>query len=187
MTPVTLRKVPGALALGLLASLAAHAALFGDEHAMGGAYHALLLQVALGAGLSLLVFLAGLAWSQRGVAADGSVLASRLRERLPGQQWVFAATAVWYAGAEAIEPHHASVSAAAAALVLAAAAWLVTRLAQAVARAFADIVIGVARIAFSPRAPSWQRRPRSRPLRRRFCSARRRYARPPPIAAFTCA
>ncbi len=52
-THVTLRKVPGALALGLLASLAAHATLFGGEHAMGGGYHALLMQSALCGALSL--------------------------------------------------------------------------------------------------------------------------------------
>ncbi len=46
-TVVTLRKAPGALALGLLASLAAHAPLYGGGHAMGGTYHALILQAAL--------------------------------------------------------------------------------------------------------------------------------------------
>jgi hypothetical protein len=186
-TAVTLRKVPGALALGLLASLAAHAVLYGNEHAMGGSYHALLVQAALGAGLGLLVFLAAMAWNLRGGTPDGSVLASRLRERLPDAAWLLATTALWYAGAEAVEPHHAGVSPALAALVLAAAAWLVGHLARAVAGTFARVAIAIARSAFSPRAPSWHRRQNSRPVAHRFYSAQRRYIRPPPIAAFPCA
>jgi hypothetical protein len=182
---VTLRKVPGAFALGLLASLTAHAVLYGGEHAVGGIYHALLLQAALGAGLSLLVLLAALAWSQRGGTADGSVLASRLRERLPGAVSVFSATVLWYAGVEGLEPHHADAPPVAAALVLAGAAWLIARLARTVAGAFAHVVIAVTRSAFSPRTRSWRRRPASPPLARRFYSARRHYARPPPIGVFS--
>lgn len=151
---------------------------------MGGAYHELLLQTALGAGLGLLVLLAALAWSQHGATADGSVLTSRLRERLPGLPWILAATCLWYAGAEALEPHHAGVSPVVAVAALVLAAWLIGRLAQAVAGAFARVAIAVARIAFSPRTPAWHRRQNSRPLARRFYSARRRYVRPPPISAF---
>jgi MFS family permease len=165
--------------------LAAHAVLYGGEHAMGGVYHALLTQAALVAGLGLLVLFAALSWSLRGSTVDGTVLASRLRDRLPGLRWVFAATTLWYAGAEAVEPHHESVSIAVAAIVLAAAAWLILRLSQGVAGAFARVAIAVVRTAFSRRAPSWHRRPHPRPFLRRVYLARRRYARPPPIAAPT--
>lgn len=150
---------------------------------MGGTYHALLFQGALAAGLSLLVFFGALAWSESGGTADGSVLAARLRERLPGLSAILGAAAVWYAAAEAIEPHHAGVSPIAAILSLAAAAWLVLRLASAVAHALAATVLAILRAAFSPRTPLWRRRPRLRPLLQRPLCARRRFARPPPIAA----
>ena len=66
MKCVALRKVPGCLALGLSASLAAHAALYGGEHAIGGAYHALLVQIALAAALGFIALVGALAWAQSG-------------------------------------------------------------------------------------------------------------------------
>lgn len=179
---MTLRKVPGALVLGLLASLAAHALLYGGEHAMGGAYHALLVQAALAGAVGLLGFLGALTWSESNGIADGSVLAVRLRERLPGIAGLLPATAFWYAAAEAIEPHHAAAAPIAVPLVLIAAAWLVLRLARGVVAALAGAAIAVQRAPFSPRTPSWQRRPRVRPVVRRTFWAHRRFARPPPIA-----
>jgi hypothetical protein len=179
---VTLRKVPGALALGLLASLAAHAALFGGEHAMGGAYHALILQAALTGALSLALFFGALAWTESGGAAIGSVLAARLRERLPTLAAILSATAVWYGAAEAVEPHHAGALPIAVLGALALAAWLVLRLAQAFIAAVAGVIIAILRASFSSRTPLWNRRPRPRPLLRRTYCVRRLFARPPPIA-----
>ncbi|HYL27122.1 MAG TPA: hypothetical protein VEW74_04750 [Candidatus Nitrosotalea sp.] len=182
---MTLRKVPGAIALGLLASLAAHAALYGDGHAMGGAYHALLLEAGIGGALSLLLFFGGLAWVESGLTADGSVLAVRLRERLPGLGAILAATCAWYAAGEGLEPHHGAASPLALAIVLAAAAWLVARLAHAVADAFARAAVATQSSSFVPRTPLWKRRERVRPLYRRVLLARRRFARPPPILVLT--
>lgn len=179
---MTLRKVPGALALGLLASLAAHASLYGGEHAMGGAYHAVILQAALAGTLSLLLFFGALAWTESGGAAIGSVLAARLRERLPTLAGVLPATTVWYCAAEAVEPHHAGALPIAVLVALTAATWLVLRLAQALIAAVASAVIAILRTSFSPRSPLWNRRPRSRPLLRRTHCVRRLFARPPPIA-----
>jgi hypothetical protein len=179
---VTLRKVPGALALGLLASLAAHAALFGGEHAMGGTYHALLVQAALGTAVSLLVFFGALAWTESANAAQGTVLAVRLRERLPGLASTAAATLLWYSAAETIEPHHAGASPLAAALILVAAAWLVLRLAGATVDVLSGAVIAILRLSFAPRTPWWRRRSAARPLARRPLLTRRRFARPPPVA-----
>ena len=82
-TAVALRKVPGALAVGLLASLAAHTALFGGSHAMGGAYHELFLQAALTIVVGACLLFASLAWSGAKSTADGSVLAARLCSRFP--------------------------------------------------------------------------------------------------------
>ncbi|MBV9718271.1 MAG: hypothetical protein JOZ77_03070 [Candidatus Eremiobacteraeota bacterium] len=179
---MTLRKVPGALALGLLAALAAHTALFGGEHAMGGTYHAFLLQAALVAGLGLVVFFGALAWTESANATEGTVLAARLRERLPGLASTFAAALLWYLAAEMLEPHHAGAPPIAALLILAIAAWLTLRLAGATAIVLGGAAIAILRLSFAPRTPSWQRRATARPIARRRPLTRRRFARPPPVA-----
>lgn len=183
-TSVTLRKVPGSLTLGLLASLAAHAALYGRGHAMGGDYHALLVQGALGGAISLLAFFGALVWSGSKHAADGSVVAARLQTRLPGPAAVFGTALVWFGAAEAIEPHHSPASPLVVTLVLVFAAWLLARLGRAFVALIAGAVICVRRIQFSPRTLSWQRRSARRPLTRRSPITRRRFARPPPVAVF---
>ena len=183
---MTLRKVPGALALGLLASLAAHAALYRGEHAMGGSYHSLLVQTAVTFSVSLLVFFGALARSGS-CAADGSVLAARLRDRLPALLGILPAAMFWYVAAETIEPHHVPASPLVVLVSLAAAAWVVLCLARGIVGALARVAIAMRRAAFSPRAPSWSRRPHSQPIRRRPLRAYRRFVRPPPIAIVLCA
>ncbi|MGB8910599.1 MAG: hypothetical protein WCC84_17785 [Candidatus Cybelea sp.] len=183
---MTLRKVPGVVALGLLASLAAHAALYRGEHAMGGAYHSLLVQAAAALCVGLLIGFSALAWSGAR-AADGSVLAARLRDRLPNVFWILPAATLWYAGAEAIEPHHLAASPVVVLVGLAAAAWAVLSLARGLVGALARAAIAMLRAAFSPRAPSWSRRPRLQPTRRRAPRVYRRFVRPPPIAIVLCA
>lgn len=177
-----LRKTPGGLALGLLASLAAHAALYGGEHAVGGDYHALLMQLAVAAALGFVSLVGALAWTQCGSLADGSVLAARLRERLPGVGSVVASAAAWYVGVEAIEPHHVGASGIALFVSLVVVSYLVLRLARAITDAFASAVIAVFRTLFSPRVPAWCQRPRGSLIPRRSFVARRRFARPPPVA-----
>ncbi len=54
---MTLRKAPGGLALG-------------------GAYHAVLVQIALAVALGFVALLGALAWTQSGCATDGSILAA---------------------------------------------------------------------------------------------------------------
>ena len=153
---------------------------------MGGAYHSLVVQVAITCSVSLLAFFAALAWGGS-CAADGSVLAARLRDRLPGLVWILPAAAIWYAAAEAIEPHHIPASPVVVLVSLAAAAWLVLRLARGVVGALARAAIAMLRAAFSPRAPSWSRRPHLQPIRRPALRAYRRFVRPPPIAIVLCA
>ncbi len=187
MTRVVLRKVPGALALGLLASLGAHAALYGNEHAMGGGYHAAFVQVAIATVLSVFLGLSALAWSAAGRVPDGSVLAARLNDRIPGLAALGSATALWFGLAEALEPHHAGAPPLLMLLALVAVAWLVRRIALAAIKILARVVFGIAQPRFSPRTPSWSRRPRTPALRRVFFGARRRFARPPPIVSLNCA
>lgn len=184
---MTLRKVPGALALGLLASLAAHAALFGGTHLMGGDYHALLTQLAIGAGASLAFFYALLAWGGARVAVNGSVLAARLSARLPGLGSIFVSATVWYAAAELVEARHPGIPWIAVPVALALASWLfqwVSRLALAV---LAGAILAVFGSSFAPRTPSWARFTLyARPVRP-VLWARRRFARPPPIGFDCCA
>lgn len=184
---MALRKFPGALAFGLLASLAAHTVLYGGEHAMGGSYHALLVQAALAGAVGLLIFFGALAWSAAPFAAEGSILAARLTDRLPGFGPSLGAAAFWFALAEAVEPQHAGAPALATILCLAVASWLVGALARAIVAALANLVIAVTRPVFASRTPSWTRRPQPQPPARRAPFARRLFARPPPIAILHCA
>jgi hypothetical protein len=181
--PVNSREFPGAVILGLLAALAAHMLMFGGDHAMGGAYHALLLQIALAGALSLFVFFAALTLGNADGAADGSIVAARLRERIPRAAAVLVTATAWYAVAEGIEHHHASPSPLLALLALAAASWIVLHLAGAALRALAAAVLAILGVSFTPRAPSWSRRPSTRPLLHHRLCARRLFAPPPPIAA----
>jgi len=141
---VTLRRVPAALALGLVAALAAHAALFDGGHAMGGAYAGILVDLAAlgGAGLAATVVL--LAGAR--TAADGTVLAARIRELLPGWGEITTSGALWYALGERLEVAHAGVPFFAVVVILALAAWLVLRVASAALRALADIVFAIVRL-----------------------------------------
>ena len=74
---VTLRKLPVTLVFGLVAALAAHAGLFGGEHAMGGGFSGALLEGALSALAGLGAFAGLLLFGTRN-AADGTVLVARL-------------------------------------------------------------------------------------------------------------
>ncbi len=179
---MALRKVPGAVALGLLASLAVHAVLYRGEHAMAGGYHADFVAAAAAAALGFLTGFAALAWSGRGQAADGSIVAARLNERLPALWQVGVCAALWLSLAEAIEPSHAAPMPLVTALCIAAVAWAITLAARAIVAALAGAIIAICRDAFSPRTPAVLRRSAPPPLRRDLRYARRRFARPPPIA-----
>jgi hypothetical protein len=149
---------------------------------MGGAYAGLLLQAATAGCFGLLLGFAALAWSGSRLTAEGTILAARLRERLPGAPALFTCASLWYMAAEGVEPRHAAVAPAVLLITLAVAAWLTLRLARAVVDVLAGAAIEIQRITFSPRTPSWTRRLRLRPLQRHSLWARRRFARPPPIA-----
>lgn len=150
---------------------------------MGGAFHALLLQAALGGTVSLLAFFGSLAWTSAGQTADGSILATRLAQRLPGIVSLIVGASFWYALAEQIEPQHASSPPRAIVLLcLAAVSWLVLRLAHTIVRMLADVVIGASRCLWATRTPRWIRHAPPAPIARRLLCRRRRFARPPPIA-----
>lgn len=185
---MALRKVPGALALGLLASLVAHGALYGGRHSMGGDYHSVLIQLALAGVVSLACFYGFLAWDGARAAVNGSVLAARLAARLPGFGPLFASAAIWYAAAELVEGHHhAGMPWIAATLVLAAASWVLKRLSRFALVVLAGAIVAVFGSPFAPRTPAWSRFTLfTRPVRP-ILWARRRFARPPPIGFDCCA
>jgi hypothetical protein len=184
---VTLRKVPGALALGLLASLMAHGGLYGGEHSVGGNYHGLLLQAAFSGAVGLFGFFAWLALNDARTAVTGSILAARFRERLPGYGPLLVAATMWYAAAECLEPHHAAASWLAVPLLLAAASWLVALIARGALAVLAGAILAVFRTIFAAHKPFWFARSLRRRRTRRVLWTRRRFARPPPIEFDCCA
>jgi hypothetical protein len=147
---VTLRQFPAAVVLGLVAALVAHAALFGGEHAMGGAYNAPLLEFGAAAAAALAAALGTMLWSASRYAADGSVLARRAAGSFPGFGSLAIAATAWFAFGECVEPAHAGVPLVATAAALLAACWAVLRFARAVVAVVARVVF---RLAFAPPHP----------------------------------
>jgi hypothetical protein len=179
---VKVREFPGALALGLLASLGAHTVLYGGGHEMGGAYHEEFITMALAALGGFLVAFGALAWTGSRHAADGSVLAARLLRRLPGIAPVLVATALCFAAGERLEPQHASVSAWALVAAIVASAWLLVFLARGAIKALAQAVVIFSTPGYAQRKPIWLRRAAPVFAVATAPSLRRRYARPPPAA-----
>lgn len=179
------RRLPGAIVLGLVAALASHAVLFGGEHAWGGAYNSALLELTL-TGLAALAAAGGaLLWSGAGYAADGTVLAVRMRELLPGPAAVAAAGAAWFALGECLESAHAGVPLLAIAVALSLASWLLLRFASVALRALAEFVFIIVRGVERARRLLFDFVARVVP-----CYAQddnelwwRRFSRPPPAAA----
>jgi hypothetical protein len=173
--------MPGALGLGLLASLFTHAVLFGNGHAVGGALHEALIQGAVAVASALALAWGALAWDARRLA-DGTVLGARLTSHLPGWPAVAGCAAGWYFLIEHSEAPHAGAGLGIVLAALVACAALICKVAQFLVRSIAAVVVAIARTRFSPRAvfapPAYRRvvRPATPALRRR-------YARPPPIAS----
>ncbi|MBV8489924.1 MAG: hypothetical protein JO199_05275 [Candidatus Eremiobacteraeota bacterium] len=178
---MALKRLPGALALGLLASLAAHSALFGGDHAMGGAYHGALIEGAAVACTALLGFIVALAWLGARTAADGSVLARRMGDALPTLPAILLSAGAWFAIGERIEPSHGAAPLLVTIVLLVLAAWLSRRLAIAALGLLARAILAGFTSPFALREPMWSLNPAPAPLVRRSPHLRRRLARPPPI------
>jgi hypothetical protein len=177
-----LREFPGALALGLLASLGAHTALYGGSHEMGGAFHGELVTVALAALGGFLVAFGALAWTGSRHAADGSVLAARLTGRLPGLAPVLVATALCFIAGERLEPQHASAALWPLVAAIIASAALLLLVTRSAIKALAGAIIAIARPTYATRTPFWLRRAVPVFAIAPAPSLRRRFARPPPAA-----
>lgn len=180
---MALGRFPGALVLGLLASLIAHAALFQGDHAMGGPYAGALSEIALAGCAGLLAFLGALACLGSKNAADGSIVTHRLRAYLPSLPATIATAGCWYLFGESLEPAHAALPALVAVLALALAAWIVSLLARALIAFLVEVAFAIDRSPFASRTPVWARRAVVVPLVRQTPLRRRRFARPPPISS----
>ncbi len=145
---VVIRRLPGTLVFGLLAAMAAHAAVYGGGHEMGGAHGEELRSIAAIAASGIAAFWAGLCWSGRNAATDGTVLASRMAGVLPSWPAIAAAGTAWFFLIESLERDgHADAPMAVllVALVVAALA------AHAAGRAFLGVL---SQVVFSPGAAS---------------------------------
>jgi hypothetical protein len=171
------------LALGLLASLLAHGALYGHEHEAGGGYHILLLETAVAGLVAFVSAIALFAWSGARSAVDGSVLSARLASRLPGFGPLAVSAALWFALTEALEPRHADASFAGTAICLTAAAWIIAALCRWFCALLAEAILAIVGTAFRPRSLSWLHVRDATPPRRRTLCTHRRFARPPPVGS----
>ncbi|HTV72517.1 MAG TPA: hypothetical protein VME66_02280 [Candidatus Acidoferrales bacterium] len=178
------RQLPGAFALGLLASIVAHTLSFGDSHEMGGSYHELFENLALIVGGAFVSLFTSFAWMSAEHTRTGSVVAASLRERLPGLPLLACSAGAWLWLIERSEPAHAPGNVLLMAAAVALASLLIRTAAEAVLRLLAAIVLAVrerrtcgrrptfgAVIAYEPRAA------------RAVAFSYRRFARPPPVAA----
>jgi hypothetical protein len=141
---VTLRQLPGATVLGLVAALVAHGILFGGSHAWGGTYHGALLQFTFAAVAGLTAVAGALLWTGARCAADGTVLSARLRSRLPSWSAVAVFAAGWLMLGEYLEAAHTGVPLLAIVVIVLASAWIVRRFASVALRALAGLVFAIA-------------------------------------------
>jgi|HubBroStandDraft_1064217.scaffolds.fasta_scaffold255407_2 hypothetical protein len=181
VTIVRLRQFPAVALLGLLASLAAHAASYGGSHEAGGAYHTALQLLAVAGVGAFVVSLAALAWLGVRRRADGSVLAASLRPLVPPVAALAISASAWFAGIESLEPSHAwHASFVLVALFLVAASVLINLAGRALVRAIAAIALAIAQTPFARRPVCYRRRFASCSSARRTLVVYRRFARPPP-------
>ena len=181
VTIVRLRQFPAIAILGLLASLVAHTASYGNDHVAGGAYHGALVLLAFAGVGALVASVTALAWFGVRRRADGSILATALRPLVPPVPALAAAAGLWYAVIESLEPGHAwHASLILVAFFLIAASVLITMAARALVRAIAEIVVAIVRVPFARRPVGYRRRFTHRSSARRVYFIYRRFARPPP-------
>ena len=173
--------MPGALALGLLASVLGHSAAFGSQHEMGGAYHetlVALLTSSLGVAALAVIFLA-VAGAK--TVQEGSVLAARLCVFVPGIPLLTATSCAWYQFFESVEGAHRQAPFLVVAAMLVAAVLAVHGIVRWFIAFVAALVFCIVSNAFDSRGRCWTRQI-DHPLPVQFDVAlRRRFARPPPV------
>lgn len=181
VTVVRLRQFPAVAILGLLASLAAHAASYGGNHEAGGAYHMALELLALAGVGGFLASVAAVAWLGVRRHADGSVLAAALRPLVPPVAALAVSAGLWFTAIESLEPNHLwHASLILVAIFLIAASLLINLASRALVRAIAALTVAIVRPPFARRPACYRRRFAHRSSARRTRFVYRRFARPPP-------
>jgi hypothetical protein len=184
---VRLRRLPWAIALGIPASLVGHALAFGCEHQVGGDFHRPILSIAIAIVAAFTALFSWAAWCGRSTAS-GSVLAARLATSLPSLASICIVASVAFAVCESVEPAHAAANPLLVAVALVTGSWVTRSLGRVAVRAIAEVVLSVARPAYTPRCPHYATRFVPLPIIRNEQLAVRRFARPPPIdASFSAA
>jgi hypothetical protein len=176
-------KIPGSLALGLLAAFAAHAAVYGGEHEMGGAFHAALVLLAIFSALGGVTAWLAVGWACGDRLGDGTIVAANLARVLPPAPAVFVSATAWFWLAESIEDGHADAPLAVLAIALAIASVLVAAAAKAALRAIAGIVFRPNARRFVAQTPFWDAASPAQLAIEPVAHIRRRFARPPPVGA----
>lgn len=176
-----LRRLLGALSLGLLAAFLAHAMVYGGSHVMGGGYGEVLRLLACFATLAALVAWLATGWASRGRLCDGTVIAARMQRLIPSAPVIAAAAIGWFAVAESIEGAHADAPILILTAALAVASVIVTKLAKIGLHAVASIVFGTRARPFVSRVPVWVPISPQPVFLAPAAHERRRFARPPPV------
>ncbi|MGA8797376.1 MAG: hypothetical protein WB526_09995 [Candidatus Cybelea sp.] len=148
-----LRRLPGALTLGLLAAFASHALVYGNGHVMGGAYADALRSLAAAAVTALAAFWTAIAWVSRGRVSNGSILACSMASVMPSVFSVIVAASGWFYFVESVESGHSAPPSALIVGALVIAGGAVTFLSRAVLRALAKIVFAMKSGGFKRRSP----------------------------------
>ena len=177
-----LRRLPGALTLGLLAAFASHALVYGNGHVMGGAYGDALRSLAAAAVTALAAFWTAIAWVSRGRVSNGSILASLMASVMPSVFSVIVAASGWFYLVESVESGHSAPPSALIVGALVIAGGAVTLLSRAVLRALAKIVFAMNSGGFRRRSPAWTHAADTSVSLEPVAHTWRLFSRPPPMA-----
>lgn len=176
-----MRRLPGALALGLIAAFLAHTVVYGNDHVMGGSYGAALRTLASAAVLGFGAFWFAICLASRGRLCDGSVLSASIRRFFPSFMGVVAGSFGWFWLAESVEDGHVWAPTVCIVLALLVAVAVIRLVALATLRALAKIAFLYFSAAFENRAPSWIPFVDRPIVRVPIVRVLRLFSRPPPI------
>jgi hypothetical protein len=153
----SVQRLPGSLALGLLAAYAAHAAAYGNGHAMGGSYADMLHGFASIATLGFAGLWFAVSWVNGPRLRNGSVLSAVMTRYTPSWLVVAAAGSGWYCLAESLEHAHAQAPISLVAIALVLASFAARAIARFALRALAGFVFAIGSPAFKRRSPAFVR------------------------------
>lgn len=175
-----MRRFPGALALGLLVAILAHTVLYGNDHAIGGSYNAILRALATMAVTAFIAFWLAFCLMSRGRLCQGSVLKAGISAVLPSLSGLSAAAFGWFWLAESLEDGHAWAPRGWIILALLASSALVRLLAFAALRALAKVAFAIECGGFKGRSPAWVLTAARPNLSEPLAQVLRLFSRPPP-------